>query len=83
MNGTIQHLVDDLMALPLATRALLAEKLVESVDGYADMDIQRAWRAEITRRVEEYESGDVTTLAAEAVAHDLRNVLDETRRVSS
>ena len=83
MNGTIQHLVDDLIALPLATRALLAEKLVESVDGYADMDIQRAWHAEISRRVEEYESGNVTTLAAEAVANDLWKVLDEAHRVSS
>jgi len=71
------------MALPLATRAILAEKLVESVDDYAGEDVQRAWHAEIARRVEAYESGKVATLAAEAVMNDARKVLDEVRRVSS
>ncbi|MCX7005170.1 MAG: addiction module protein [bacterium] len=83
MNGVLQHLVDDLMALPLATRAILAEKLVESVDDYAGEDVQRAWHAEIARRVEAYESGKVATLGAEAVMNDARKVLDEVRRVSS
>jgi len=83
MNGAIQHLVDDLMALPPATRALLAEKLVESVDGYADADIRRLWHAEIARRVDDYENGNVVSVAAKAVAKDVRKVLDEARRVSS
>lgn len=83
MNGVLQHLVDDLMALPLATRAILAEKLVESVDDYAGEDVQRAWHAEIARRVESYESGKAATLAAETVMNDARKVLDEVRRVSS
>lgn len=83
MRATIRHLLDDLMALPLATRAMLAEKLVESVEGYADPGIQQAWQAEIARRVDEYESGTVTTIAAEAVARDARKLLVETHRVSA
>lgn len=71
------------MALPLATRAMLAEKLVESVDDYAGEDVQQAWHAEIARRVEACESGQVATLGAEAVMNDARKVLDEVRRVSS
>ena len=47
----------EVLKWPAAERVSLAERLLESVDGFATGDIGRAWRAEIARRVEEVESG--------------------------
>lgn len=38
-------------------RLRLAEKLIASVDGFATREIAQAWDEEITRRVEEIQSG--------------------------
>ena len=79
----VQKLARELLSLPLPSRAFLAEKLVESVDNYAAREIEVAWREEITRRVREYEEGEVHGIPSEQVFSDARKRLDETRQIPS
>ena len=59
--------------LPRDERARLAEALIASLDEEAEVD--RAWRAEILRRVEELESGTVETIPAQEVFAELDELL--------
>lgn len=45
------------MALPADVRAALAGSLLESLDQTTDEDCERAWAAEIARRMDDVASG--------------------------
>jgi putative addiction module component (TIGR02574 family) len=66
-----------------AERVSLAERLLESVDDFASEDVDRAWRTEIARRVEEVESGKESGIASREVFAKARQQLNEARKVSS
>lgn len=51
------------MHLTVSERARLAERLLSSLD--EDSEIEQAWAAEIDRRIDEYERGDVQTISGE------------------
>ena len=59
--------------LPRPERARLAEALIASLDDEAE--IEQAWSAEITRRVEELRTGAVTSIPAEEVLAELEGLL--------
>ncbi len=79
----IEELASELLALPLSSRAFLAETLVESVDNYASPEIARAWQREIKRRLQEYEEGRVQGIPSEDVFQEARARLDEARQIPS
>ena len=64
-------------------RVSLAERLLESVDGFATEEIDRAWRTEIARRVGEVESGKESGIPSHDVFTEARQKLNEARQVSS
>ena len=73
MPLTIDQLQREAMRLSATSRALLAEKLVESLDE-AELDqIQKRWVAEALRRRDEVRSGRVKPIPG-------GQVLDEARR---
>ena len=73
MPLTIDQLEREALRLSATSRALLAEKLVESLDE-AELDqIQKRWVAEALRRRDEVRSGRVKPIPGE-------QVLDEARR---
>ena len=61
--------------LPREERARLAEALIASLDEEAEID--QAWSAEIARRVEELQSGAVTSIPAEEVFAEIEGLLKE------
>ena len=74
MPRTLEQLTAEVLQLPVEARALLADRLVESLDS-ADLDtIQRLWTAEAIRRRDEIRSGRVEAIPGE-------QVLDEVRRL--
>jgi putative addiction module component (TIGR02574 family) len=77
--------VDDIDALelPSRSRVRLAEKILESMDDYADPDLQAAWDNEVERRVKGIESGAEKGISAAQVMKDARCALNETRGLSS
>lgn len=70
MAITIEQLTEAVLSLPSDARALLADRLVESLDPAQDRDIQSLWIAEAERRRDEVRSGAVAPIAGpEALAH--------------
>lgn len=53
--------------LPESDRALLAGLPIESLEAEPDEDVERAWLAEVDKRVAELESGAVQTVSWEEV----------------
>lgn len=57
---TTDQLEQELLRLPAAERARLAERLIASLD--EDAEVEGAWRTEVQRRDEELRSGSVESI---------------------
>jgi putative addiction module component, TIGR02574 family len=55
-------------------RARLAEAMTESLRGAVPSEIEAEWEAEIRRRVEAYERGEMTLIPAEDVFAKARKI---------
>lgn len=62
-----EQLIEEILQLPREARALLAEKLLESLDFREEFDVSPAWREEIRRRCQELDSGTVKPVPADEV----------------
>jgi putative addiction module component (TIGR02574 family) len=62
MSMTIEQLAEEALALPSESRALLADRLVESLDVGELSDLDQLWGAEAKRRRDEVREGRVTTI---------------------
>ena len=62
MNVAAKQLYDSALELPECERADLAARLIESLDDQVDEDLDAAWEAELGRRIEELDSGQVTAV---------------------
>jgi putative addiction module component (TIGR02574 family) len=58
----IEQITESALSLPSEARALLADRLVESLDPAEDGYIHRLWVAEAQRRLAEVRSGNVKTI---------------------
>jgi putative addiction module component (TIGR02574 family) len=59
MNDDFARLLEEALKLPPEARGALASRLIDSLDQAIDPDAEAAWDAEITRRVQELDSGQV------------------------
>ena len=80
---TLRVLEKEALELPVRSRVRLAERIIESVDDYADPEVEADWAEEIERRVGEIQSGAETGIPAAQVMKEARRALHETRRLSS
>ena len=80
---TLRLLEKEILELPVRSRVRLAERIIESIDDYADAETEAAWSDEIVRRVKEIRSGAEQGLPAEQVMKEARHALNEARRLSS
>lgn len=74
MELTIDQITEEAMLLPVASRAELAEKLVESLDDPADDEILSSWTSEAIRRRDDVRAGRVLTIPAEQVLAEVRRL---------
>jgi putative addiction module component (TIGR02574 family) len=66
MNSqAFRQALDLAMELSAAERAALVHDLLASLDGPADTDVAQAWEAEITRRFDALDRGQVQTVDAD------------------
>jgi len=63
---------EEAMQLEPGTRAMIAETLLESLDFEEDSEVSRAWRAEIQRRCEQVDRGEVELIDSDTVRAELR-----------
>mgnify|MGYP000966962094 CR=1 FL=1 len=67
MPDTVADLVQRGRALPREEREDLVEQLLESLNESAAQELDSTWKAEIARRLAEYDSGAVAAIDAEEV----------------
>jgi hypothetical protein len=73
----VEKLTEEMLALPSDARALLADRLVESLDPINDESIRALWVSEAVRRRNDVRSGTVQTIPAEAILAEARNLLNK------
>jgi hypothetical protein len=59
MNGRAAHLLEEALSLPEEDRGTLAARLIESLEGAEESDVESAWAEEIRVRLQELDSGAV------------------------
>ncbi len=77
MNIPIEKLTEAALLLPSDARALLADRLVESLDPITDDDIRDLWVVEALRRRDEVRAGTIPTIPGESA---LAQVWDSLKR---
>ena len=83
MTMLIEQLAEDLMALGKTDRALLAHRLIESLDDEPYDGIEVEWRQEIDKRCQEIKTGAVVCKPVEEVITNIRANLKNARYYSS
>ncbi len=75
MSMSIEQITDEVLALPSEARALLADRLVESLDPAEDGYIHQLWATEVRRRLDDVRSGRVKTIPGEEALARVRQAL--------
>jgi putative addiction module component (TIGR02574 family) len=75
MSIPVEKLTEEMLALPAEARALLADRLVESLDPLADDEVRASWAAEAIRRRDEVRSGKVEAIPGDVAAAQVRSLL--------
>lgn len=75
MSTEFEQLKEDLLALPVQSRASLAHALIESLDEDYDEDAETLWLDEIKRRDDEIRGGRAVLKPADQVLREARERL--------
>ena len=74
---SIEQLTQEVLSLPRASRELLAEQLVESLELDINPAVQTAWKAEAKKRLDEIRSGAVSGIPGEDALARVRQILGQ------
>ena len=74
---SIEQLTEELLALPSMSRALLAEKLVESLEFDTDPTVQAIWMTEAKKRRDQIRNGSVQPIPGEEALLQVRRLLEQ------
>jgi Putative addiction module component len=72
---SIEQLTEEILSLPGASRALLADKLVESLEFDTDSTIQEIWVTEAKKRRDEVRDGSVQPIPGEEALAQVRRLI--------
>jgi putative addiction module component (TIGR02574 family) len=75
-SSALEKVRAEALNLSETERADLAHNLVASLDGPADSDVEKAWDAEILRRLPEIESGIANLIDREEFRRRMRARMD-------
>ena len=73
MNIESERLLQSVLALPESDRAHIAASLIHSLDTETDEDVDAAWAAEIQRRIESVDNGEVKLVPWDDVMREMRD----------
>jgi len=59
MSISAEALLDSALKLPSEDRARIAAELIASLDGIPEAGVEEAWDAEVDRRIEQVDRGEV------------------------
>jgi len=88
MTRATHKLFEQAMDLPPSLRRTLAKSLLDSLQPandpfYANLAIEKAWNAELARRVRELESGEVKAIPWETIRRAALRRIHESRKLRS
>lgn len=75
MSLTIEQIAEEALALPSEARALLADRLVESLDPFEDGYIRQLWAAEARARRDDVRTGLVKTIPGQEALDRVRKLV--------
>ena len=75
MKLTVEQIAEEALSLSSDSRALLADRLVESLDPAEDDDIRQLWLAEAYRRQDDVRSGRVQTIPGDVALAQVRQAI--------
>ncbi len=75
MSPETEKVIAKALQLPKEARALLAEKLLESLDYEEEFEIPPEWQEEIRRRCRELDEGKARLVPGDQVFEELREKL--------
>ncbi len=67
MSQTTEEIIAAALNLPPESKASLADKLLASLEGAEQNEIDDAWAIEAERRIDEYDAGGMKTIPADQV----------------
>ena len=73
---SLDRLIAEILSLPSASRAILADKLIESLEFDIDTNIQSAWSSEAKKRRDEVRDGSVRVIPGDDALAQIRNSID-------
>lgn len=74
---SIEQLTTEILSLPSVSRALLADRLVESLEFDPDSTLQATWVIEAKRRRDEVRNGTVTPISGEEALAQVRRLIEQ------
>ncbi|MBH8565020.1 addiction module protein [Nostoc sp. CENA67] len=74
---SLEQLMQEALSLPNESRALLAEKLIESLEFDSDPKIEAVWITEAKRRRDEIRTQDVEPIPGEEALAQVRRLLEQ------
>lgn len=74
MNARVDHVLDEVLALPADERSAVAAALLDSLEDADSATISDAWRAEVKRRRDELRSGNVRSVPWSEVKQHLSSL---------
>ncbi len=77
MRLTVEQIAEEALSLSSDARALLADRLVESLDPAEDEDIRQLWINEACRRRDDVRSGRVKTTPGDVALAQVRQALEK------
>ena len=75
MRLTIEQIAEEALSLPSDARALLADRLVESLDPAEDEEIRQLWIKEACRRRDDIRSGRVHAIPGDVALAQVRQAI--------
>ncbi len=72
MSTAVEDILTQALQMSSQDRAMLAERLISSLDTEVDWDVEIAWQQEVQRRIEQIDKGEVVCVPWEQVLHRLR-----------
>jgi putative addiction module component (TIGR02574 family) len=72
-TDALNRLEELVMSLPRAERARLAERIIVSLD--TDSDVEEAWAAEIRRRIDQIDRGEIELIPANEVIEEAQRLI--------
>lgn len=73
MSPELQECEAQVMRLPLNDRAVLAERLIASLDSLDSTENERLWLDEAEKRYQEYKAGNISARRAVDVIREARS----------